>query len=286
MTDNQILYLVISLLYVWECLDFGRESELRFSDPGWGPAVWKRGAVLGPGRSLFWASPFPPLGRLYRAGDWGWAEAKSLRTLDLRERYEALKKSGFWLSVLGNILFVYVFILWPWLVGRFELSAFNIPLLLGVFALNMGSALTYRHVHKKYFPQKAGERTALFLQSLLLPTVGIRLRDRLSRSLAEGIHPLAAAKVLCGEDDFKRLARRAWMEALHPIPEERNPGPRWTQQLEAWFRDQGLDPAELAAPIRTDAASARSYCPRCEVESRLESGSCPDCPGIALRPIK
>jgi hypothetical protein len=61
---------------------------------------------------------------------------------------------------------------------------------------------------------------------------------------------------------------------------------RRTRALAAFLRQVGSNLDEiLQAPAARDAGS-RSYCPRCFVQFRAATGTCPDCRGVILKPLR
>ena len=108
--------------------------------------------------------------------------------------------------------------------------------------------------------------------------------------------PLAVAVLLCEPPVFDRFARQ-FVRRLHYSLADGAADPTVTA-TEAWFRTAQTEcirqalatcgiriDAYLQPPSRSEAGSL-TYCPRCETEYAVASGTCADCPGVSLIPYE
>src|SRR5262249_14470575 len=218
-------------------------------------------------------------------------------TLDInaiKQRLDKFRNQTRSLRTLTNTLFFYLFVLAPVAIYRVGLSRSWIFLLAGVLVLTAGIAIRFRGLHKQFFPNADEERFTHFLVVLLSPATAIRAIDLLSRPLLEEFHPLAVAKVLCAEPQFRLLARDLLREITYPalplypgqepaaIAAEMETRSLLKSGVESFLKKAGLTPAELLqAPSRTDETSV-AYCPRCLAQFTTTTGVCDDCGGLPL----
>lgn len=222
---------------------------------------------------------------------------KSLNAETVRARIGEYLRRSWWLRVLSNVLFLYLFVLSPYAIWYFDLPRTWVLLLLGLILLMILNSFLFFRSHKALYPTESGERTQnLFLISLL-PTLSLRAHDYLARNLLIGFHPLAVAQALCSPEDFKTIAKRMILDARHPMqpvcPSE-EAGPRET---ESWYRESqrsameefvqsvGIDLTVLTRPPTPGETISKSYCPRCHLEYAMPEGSCDRCGGMSLLPI-
>ncbi|MSU59315.1 MAG: hypothetical protein EXS35_14290 [Pedosphaera sp.] len=196
--------------------------------------------------------------------------------------------------LLSNVLFVYLVAFAPVLIWQFGLRATWLNLLLGLLALTATTAFFFRRAHFQLFPKAGDERFTHTLTILLAPVTATRAHDALLRPLFESFHPLAPAKVLLAEKDFREFARRVLLDLRHPAlpvcPDEK-PEVKATElhgrnalraAAEKFLKQAGLEPDSLCrAPAPLDE-SCRAYCPRCEAQFTSADGQCADCGGLAL----
>jgi hypothetical protein len=129
----------------------------------------------------------------------------------------------------------------------------------------------------------------------LAPTAAIRAAHALSRDLLSGYDPLACAAVLCDDDAFGKYARRVLMDLAHPNNQCKDEeaksirdsfAERVRRALEPVFEHRGTDSAEILAPPVPQDPSCLVYCPRCDTQFSVAAGTCEDCGGVALLPLK
>ncbi len=194
---------------------------------------------------------------------------------------------------LANALFLYLVVIAPGLIWHFGLGRTWPGLLLGLLTLTIATAIFFGRAHRALYPAADEERFTQSLTIALAPSSALRAHDTLSRPLVECFHPLALAKVLLPNNEFRSFARRVLLDVRHParpcVPSEA-PEVVATEAFarhalrtatEEFLQQQELPPDELGvAPAPADAA-CRSFCPRCEAQFTLPLAVCGDCGGLA-----
>ena len=208
-----------------------------------------------------------------------------------RDQFLALTRR---LRFLANGLFVYLFVLAPFVAWKFGLLHTWISLVAGLLAFTTAIAVSFYRSHKQLFPAAEDERFTHFLILLLSPVTAVRAMDLLSRPLLETFHPLAVARVLCSKDAFRSFAALFLREAHYPaLPLCTRPESAALQaenlsrsllltESETLLKKAGLNPAELLRPPAPSESACRSYCPRCLAQFTTNSGVCQDCGGVPL----
>jgi hypothetical protein len=222
------------------------------------------------------------------------ALARHLDAAGVQERLEQFHRLSADLQLTCSLLFFLVLLLPPLLVGvgsDFPLGA----LFACYFGLALLAILQFREAHRVLYPEETLDRWKHMLMMLVSPADVMHARDKLARPLLGDFSPLAVARIVGVPADFQDFAGDIWRDLEYPLlpacPAV-DAGPRET---EAWFRQQiraqlgqflagaGVKLDELLKPPAPDAASSRSYCPRCLGQYVLASGTCADCGGRPLR---
>ena len=218
----------------------------------------------------------------------------SLDATLVEQRWLEFRKLARPLRLLGNVLFVYLFVLapvWIWQLG-FRLSWLG--LVIGLFALTTIAAVFFFRAHQKLYPKADDERFTHTLTIMLAPMTTIRAHDTLSRPLFDTFHPLAVAELILSNDKFRDLARRILLDLRHPAEPvctnadasaramESNARAITRQAAEQFLKQSGLEPDELCKPPTPADESCRAYCPRCRAQFTTPTGNCADCGGLAL----
>jgi hypothetical protein len=200
-----------------------------------------------------------------------------------------------YLPLATNGLFVHLFVLSPALIALVGLRSTWIVLLTAAMALSCTTAIFFHRAHKILFPTAEDERFTHFIILLLSPATAIRARDVLSRTLFEGCHPLAVAKVFVSDKVFSNEAREFVRQGRYPVrataleastqETQRHWNTLRQKMLEDFIRQNGLDPEQMVqAPERADE-TCLSYCPRCRAQFTTREGICTDCGGLQLVPF-
>ena len=195
---------------------------------------------------------------------------------------------------LGNILFVYLFVISPALIWYFGFRLAGLWVVAGLLAQTFTIGWRFWRAHGGLYPGGSEERFVPFLTMLLAPPSAIRAHDLLARRLVENFHPLVVAEVFCPGAPLHRLARRVLLDLCFPLLPSAPSSEAAVVQPEEWFRGvlseeceraverAGLKPSELTQPPARSEATHRSYCPRCDAQFVVEAGTCADCGGRAL----
>ncbi len=195
---------------------------------------------------------------------------------------------------LGNALFLYLLVIVPGVIWYFGFGLAWLGLLLGLLALTIVTATFFCRAHRALYPAAGDERFTHTLTIALAPSSALRAHDALSRPLLENFHPLAVAKHLLPDKEFRTFARRVLLDLRHParplVPNEQ-PEVAATEAYsrhallaatEEFLKQHGFAPDELGhAPAPADD-SCRSFCPRCDAQFTTATGECGDCGGLAV----
>jgi hypothetical protein len=191
-------------------------------------------------------------------------------------------------------LFLYLFIAAPTVIWMVGLSRSWIVLVLGLVFLTGAISIRFHKLHSYFFPNATDERFTQVLILFLSPVTAIRALDLLSRHLLEQFHPLAVAKVLCAEPEFRALARELLREIRHPaLPVCPNQQPEAVRAemetralllagMEDLLKKAGVLPAELLQPPVPLDQTCVAYCPRCLTQFTSATGRCNDCGDMPL----
>jgi hypothetical protein len=209
-------------------------------------------------------------------------------------RWQEFQKRTAGIQLLANSVFAHLFLVSPIVLQYWSLRRCWPMLVVVLFALTIATAILFRRAHKHFYPEATEDRFSHFLTILLAPATTIRANDVLSRPLLEGFHPLAIARVLGSDQEFREFAGQMVREVSYPaLPlwpgddpvaqaAERQSRTLLLKILEAFLKNNGLDPRNLVqSPARADATS-QSYCPRCLAQFTIPEGACADCGGIEL----
>lgn len=214
------------------------------------------------------------------------------RAIESRQREYQTRSSA--VRRLGNALFFYLLVMVPGLIWHFGLGRTWLGLLLGLLALTIATATFFGRAHRALYPAAGDERFTHTLTIALAPSSALRAHDALSRPLLEKFHPLAVAKQLLPDTEFRTFARRVLLDLRHParplVPNEQ-PEVIATEAYsrhallaaaEEFLKQHGFAPDELGrAPAPADDA-CRSFCPRCDAQFTTSTGECADCGGLAV----
>jgi hypothetical protein len=128
----------------------------------------------------------------------------------------------------------------------------------------------------------------------LSPPVAMRALDALSRDLLAEFHPLAVARVILAEDEFRAFAARVLRDAHHPLPAGREgaepevvaAAESWRMRsvaaLERFVRKQGVPDQDWSAPPAREGDDCTTFCPRCLQQFTIPAGTCARCWDLEL----
>jgi hypothetical protein len=301
MTDVDAFLVALAGFYLIECLVWIPEDCLAFVS-----RLGNRWHEVRPGQcfgnqrgGLLLLNPVPSWGGVFLCQSSPAANARltaattdatgnPLDTRAVAMRLDESRRHARGLRPLCVILWLCLFVAVPLLVRTPEAIRYLKILLVACAAQMAAIAMIYSRAYGKLYP---GEKDARQLALVaLFPPATIRAHDALTRRLLARFHPLAVAKVLAPEADFKHLARELIFENRHLLPDSQPAGNpdqmRMAQTLEKFCAEAGLDLHELDAPPQPLDATCRSYCPRCRAQFTTLEGECTECIGIKLRPIQ
>jgi hypothetical protein len=170
-----------------------------------------------------------------------------------------------------------------------------VPLLVALVLAQVLVVTAFVRAHRALFPSSpAGRRGHAILLSLS-PPAAMRAVDALSRDLLAEFHPLAAARVLLPEDEFRAFAGRVLRDAHHPLPIGREgalpeisaAAERWRKRtasvLDRFARIHGVPVASWTEPPPRAGDECATWCPRCGQQYTLLVGTCARCWDMPLR---
>ncbi len=217
----------------------------------------------------------------------------------IESRWREFHETTRFLHLATNVLFAYLFVLAPLLLGLFGFRRCWLILLAGVLGLTSLIAILFSRAHKKVFPEAEEERFTHSIIVLLSPATAIRARDVLSRFLFAAYHPLALTKVFCKPERFREqagiylrqirygAANRQQTRQGRPEASETDRYWRALSQatLEQFLKAHSLEPQQLLQSPSALDESCLSYCPRCLAQFTTREGACYDCGGVLLLPL-
>ena len=174
---------------------------------------------------------------------------------------------------------------WPWLLSA---------------TLAMSTVVAWRYwvAHARLIPAGGPDRSSAIVAMILCPPLAARAVALVSRDLFATHHPLAVASVLCEPDEYRRLAAGLLLDARFPIrPVCPADAAAEAREAEEWFRGrmrQAIErfvartagPETTLLPPLEAQHGALSYCPRCRSQFQVIGGSCADCGGLPLVPLR
>lgn len=210
----------------------------------------------------------------------------------LKKRWADFESRAKPIRLLSNTLFIFVFIVAPVIVWQFGIAGTWQPLVGGLFTLTIATMIYFRRAHLALHPDAGDERFSQCLMVLLYSPAAMRASDALSRPLLEKYHPLTAASVLCGEKEFRTLARQLIRDLRFPaLPLATDDQPllaaieNSTRDLilaaaESLMVKSGINLVELTRAPQPLDASCHAYCPRCHAQFTTAEARCSDCGGM------
>jgi hypothetical protein len=220
------------------------------------------------------------------------------KTNEIEDRWREFKTKTGTIRVATNVLFGHLFVLSPTLIAMFGFQKCWLLLVMIAFGVTSLIAALFHRAHKAFYLKAEDERFTHFIIILLSPATAIRALDVLSLPLLAGYHPLAVAKVFCSKRHFSEQAQNWLRQTRYTArPENRSKEPialeierYWRalrqETLENFLQQNGIDPEKLIQPPRPVDETCHSYCPRCRAQFTKHEGSCADCGGLTLMPLR
>jgi hypothetical protein len=152
-------------------------------------------------------------------------------------------------------------------------------------------AVMFYRAHQKLFSSEREERIQNVIKMVLCPPVAIRSTDLLSKEVLADYSPTLVATML-SPAMAQQFVRAYILDLQNPLKHE-EPDETATEII-TWAADEQLkfclehinrngkisSEVLLAPPEQSE--DSMSYCPRCRCQFIVESGACPDCPGVRL----
>jgi len=211
-----------------------------------------------------------------------------------RRRHERLERACAGLEWVATIAFVLI------VAGAAVVTQrASAAILLGFLGTGVVSgfalAIAYWRAHARLAPRAWSTRLGRAAMMAVCFPVAYRARAGLGRDALALSHPTAAATVLLAEKPagaFLAEAMRRWRHRSAPPPPGSSDESHLARaaeavhaRLAALATGIGLDPATLEGAPALDDPAIRTWCPRCHATYVHASGTCSDCPGVALRPV-
>jgi hypothetical protein len=224
-------------------------------------------------------------------------DAEIKQALDVRaieERVAAFGPATADLRVACTWELVLVFVLAPIAGIAYGLVHVWLPLLASLVLAQAFVLWAFVRAHKALFPdERSGRRGQAILMSLS-PPVAMRALDALSRDILAEFHPVAVARVVLAEGEFRAFAARVLRDAHHPLPPGREgadadvvaAAESWRQRsvaaLERFVRKQDVPDESWAAPPAREGDDCATWCPRCLQQFTVPAGACARCWDLEL----
>jgi hypothetical protein len=190
-----------------------------------------------------------------------------------------------------SILFIFLFLMTPILVSIFGLLFALIPVGVVVMFLVVQIAVMFYRAHQKLFSSEREERIQNVIKMVLCPPVAIRSTDLLSKEVLADYSPTLIATML-SPALAQQFVRAYILDLQNPLKHEESD--EMATEIITWAADEQLkfcleyinrngnisSEVLLAPPEQSE--DSMSYCPRCRCQFIVESGACPDCPGVRL----
>jgi hypothetical protein len=178
------------------------------------------------------------------------------------------------------LLFVFLFGIAPLDIRLLGLGR-SWPFLMAYVVGSLGcTSWAFLRGQKALYPGQTGGRWQQALTFALSPLSAIRANDVLLRDLFCAFHPLAVARILMTEENFRVQAERELRNSIYFG--RTGPTEGMQRALETFLRRIGMSVDELLKPPHRDSANSCTYCPLCLSQFVIGEGECPDCIGVRL----
>lgn len=209
-------------------------------------------------------------------------ELRRMFALDtLKQRLELLAHCTLYLDSLCLSLLLFVFLLAPAAIYRFGLSRIWPTLLVTLLLFCSMTLVAFHRARRRLYPKSQNADLQSLFTIGLSPFAAIRAIDHLVGDVLEDFHPVAVAFVLLPEKEFLKFAekelRRAKFIAHDPVSEK---------SIACFLSAQKFDPQLLLQPPTPEDDRSRTYCPACLTQYVIEEGTCRDCGGVPLEPLR
>lgn len=215
----------------------------------------------------------------------------------IEKKLRQFNKKTLFLKILCNLFFLYLFGIIPYYIFYINLVNLYLPLLAIMICFTGAISIESCFVERKIFGSHNQKQLGRLLRLFLYPFAAVRALDDLSVRLFEEFNILACASLLCNHESFKDIAGKILRDLHYPVipvcPTD-NPDAKATEEwyrkeytdiVEQFVSSNGIELKDLSKPEMDLKDESGSYCPRCLTLYSMESGVCPDCIGVTLKPI-
>jgi hypothetical protein len=192
------------------------------------------------------------------------------------QRYQALRPAAAWSAVLSSLSILSLFLGYPLAAGRWGSVGGVGAILLSLLFAVLTAIVTREGLKRVGSDHASWRRTIKFLWPLATPLAP----ERLLTAAATGYHPLAVARVLLPEAEFREFVRPLVFDAAMRGEDAEETGPTRAEWDRLLYPATFVSTTRVGRRINPDRTAA-AVCPRCGREF-LRAGTCPDCPGVGL----
>jgi hypothetical protein len=180
------------------------------------------------------------------------------------------------LRVLGETLWIYLFVIAPITIATLGLLRTWLPLLAILFGWLVVIVMLYRRAWRRLYKDvPSGWRSDAALM-LLSPPGAVRAADKLTRHALRG-GGLRVTSVIAAPREFCRLARLLYFDQEAP------PSADVHEEINTILDTRGLRAMFEEAPV--PEPGMLGFCRRCHTQLMRDSGGCPDCVGLSITPF-
>ena len=195
----------------------------------------------------------------------------------LDERLETYAKSSVYLQSACFALFFFIFLLAPVAVLILGLHRTWFALLLYFVLSAVAIVWLFVAACRRIYPRKTRWPMQNMTTIAFSPFAAIRANDLLVADLVAGFHPLAVARRLLPEADFRQFASDELRKSKFLYCDE-----FLLRFLNEFLTENRVDPDSLLAPPKKEDAASQAYCPVCLTQYVVAEGACKDCNDSSL----
>ena len=195
-------------------------------------------------------------------------------------RVKLFSGRSLWLKILGNLQFVFLFLLAPLAFYRFGAMIWWRALLI-VLVFSITISMEFWTLHKLLLPSAKEQRFKTVAVAVLSPVAAIRACDVVARDLLGGFHPLAVAAAILPEEEFTRFAGEQLRLVRFGDYLDKQFQAGMQKAMEQAIRKTKLDPQKLLRAPEAESGCV-VYCPRCLAQFTKAREDCSDCGYEAL----
>ena len=188
-----------------------------------------------------------------------------------RKKFDSVRRHARWSRVASGVLFVWVMGVLSALVLADRFLPVMLPWTIAAVSSHVAAFVIFLRSYRRLYGARPPLETWLTLA--LSPVSLMRAPAIISVPAAAGVHPVAAAGVLCDDAEFLRIARLWYFDV---------PGMR--ERIEQIARSRNLEGRLLSGPDTCEPGVSH-YCPRCHGTYRAAASRCTDCDEVPLEPL-